>query len=65
MDVVITPDLVSVEDTEKQQSEIKILLSDLKKEKVVPKNMKSAEFIVKCLTRGLNEYRKDIVIYDC
>ena len=65
MDVVITPDLVSVEDTEKQQSEIKILLSDLKKEKVVPKNMKSAEFIVKCLTRGLNEYRKDLRVFDC
>ena len=37
-------------------------LEDLKEEHVVPRNMSTGEFMLECMSRGLNDFRKDLVI---
>jgi|TARA_R100000008_G_scaffold86152_1_gene78140 hypothetical protein len=65
MEVVITPDLFPMTNKTQERLEILSVLEQLKDEKIVPINMSTGEFTIECLSRGLNEYRKDIVVYDC
>ena len=65
MEVVITPDLFPMTNKTQERLEILSVLEQLKDEKIVPINMSTGEFSIECLSRGLNEYRKDIVVYDC
>jgi hypothetical protein len=65
MDVVITPDLFPMTNNKTERQEIRSLLTELKEERIVPINMSTGEFTIECLSRGLNDYRKDLVVYDC
>jgi len=63
MKVVITP-------TFPQLSNEEILLwhdilTELKEEGVVNKLMSISEFKFLCMERGLNEFRKDLRVFDC
>ena len=64
MTVVITPDLVPMTNNMEERNEIVSVLEELKEECVVSRNMSTGEFMVECMSRGLNEYRKDLVVYD-
>ena len=48
-----------------ERKEILSVLEELKTERVVPINMSTGEFMIECMSRGLNDYRKDLVVYDC
>ena len=48
-----------------ERTEILSVLEELKDEHVVPRNMSTGEFMLECMSRGLNDFRKDLVIYDC
>ena len=65
MDVVITPDLFPMTNNKDERREILSVLQELKEERVVPINMSTGEFMIECMSRGLNDYRKDLVVYDC
>lgn len=65
MEVVITPDLFPMTNKTSERNEIISVLTELKKENIVPINMSTGEFMLECMSRGLNDYRKDIVVYDC
>ncbi len=65
MEVVITPDLFPMTNKISERNEILAVLEELKEEHVVPINMSTGEFMLECMSRGLNDYRKDLVIYDC
>ena len=65
MDVVITPDLCPMTNKTQERLEILSVLEQLKDEKIVPINMSTGEFTIECMSRGLNDYRKDLVVYDC
>tara|TARA_R100000152_G_C6749097_1_gene172745 strand:+ start:833 stop:1030 length:198 start_codon:yes stop_codon:yes gene_type:complete len=65
MEVVITPDLFPMTNKISERNEIVSVLEELKKENIVPINMSTGEFMLECMSRGLNDYRKDIVVYDC
>lgn len=65
MDVVITPDLFPMTNNRSERKEILSVLEELKTERVVPINMSTGEFMIECMSRGLNDYRKDLVVYDC
>ncbi len=65
MEVVITPDLFPMTNNTTERNEIRALLSELKEERIVPNNMSAGEFTIECLSRGLNDFRKDLVVYDC
>ena len=65
MNVVITPDLHPMTNNVSERTEILSVLEELKDEHVVPRNMSTGEFMLECMSRGLNDYRKDLVIYDC
>jgi hypothetical protein len=65
MDVVITPDLFPMTNNKTERNEIRSVLEELKTERVVPINMSTGEFMIECMSRGLNDYRKDLVVYDC
>ena len=65
MEVIITPDLYPMTNKTQERLEILLVLEQLKDEKIVPINMSTGEFTIECLSRGLNEFRKDIVVYDC
>tara|TARA_Y100001963_G_scaffold20328_1_gene25913 strand:- start:518 stop:715 length:198 start_codon:yes stop_codon:yes gene_type:complete len=65
MEVVITPDLFPMTNKISERNEIVSVLKELKKENIVPINMSTGEFMLECMSRGLNDYRKDIVVYDC
>ena len=64
MEVVITPDLFPMTNNIEDAYEIRSLIEELKEEKVIPRNMSKGEFMLDCMVRCLNEYRKDIVVYD-
>ena len=64
MNVVITPDLFPMTNNMDERNEIVSVLEELKEECVVSRNMSTGEFMVECMSRGLNEYRKDLVVYD-
>ena len=65
MEVVITPDLFPMTNNKSERHEILSLLTELKEEQIVPINMSTGEFTIECLSRGLNDFRKDLVVYDC
>ena len=65
MNVVITPDLHPMSNNISERTEILSVLEELKDEHVVPINMSTGEFMLECMSRGLNDFRKDLVIYDC
>ena len=65
MEVVITPDLFPMTNNKAERNEIRALLTELKEENIVPVNMSTGEFTIECLSRGLNDFRKDLVVYDC
>ncbi len=65
MDVIITPDLFPMTNNKAERNEILSVLTELKEEHVVPINMSTGEFMIECMSRGLNDYRKDLVVYDC
>ena len=65
MDVIITPDLFPMTNNKAERNEILSVLTELKEEHVVPINMSTGEFMIECMTRGLNDFRKDLVVYDC
>ena len=65
MEVVITPDLFPMTNNAQERREILSFLEQLKDEHIVPMTMSTGEFTIECLSRGLNEFRKDIVVYDC
>ena len=65
MEVVITPDLLPMTNKTQERLEILSVLEQLKDEKIVPINMSTGEFTIECMSRGLNDYRKDLVVYDC
>ena len=65
MEVVITPDLFPMTNNKTERHEILSLLTELKEERIVPVNMSTGEFTIECLSRGLNDFRKDLVVYDC
>jgi len=64
MTVVITPDLFPMTNNMDERNEIVSVLEELKEEHIVPKNMSTGEFMLECMSRGLNDYRKDLVNYD-
>ena len=64
MTVVITPDLFPMTNNMDERNEIVSVLEELKEEHVVSRNMSTGEFMIECMSRGLNEYRKDLVVYD-
>tara|TARA_R100000152_G_C6700063_1_gene129780 strand:- start:274 stop:471 length:198 start_codon:yes stop_codon:yes gene_type:complete len=65
MEVVITPDLFPMTNNAQERLEILSVLEQLKDEHIVPMTMSKGEFMIECLSRGLNDYRKDLVVYDC
>jgi len=65
MEVIITPDLYPMTNNREERNEIRSLLTELKEENIVPINMSTGEFTIECLSRGLNDFRKDLVVYDC
>ena len=65
MNVVITPDLFPMTNNMAERNEIVSVLEELKEENVVPRSMSTGEFMLECMSRGLNDFRKDLVIYDC
>ena len=65
MTVVITPDLFPMTNNMAERNEIVSVLEELKEENVVPRSMSTGEFMLECMSRGLNDFRKDLVVYDC
>jgi hypothetical protein len=48
-----------------ERNEIVSVLEELKEEHVVPRSMSTGEFMLECMSRGLNDFRKDLIVYDC
>ena len=65
MTVVITPDLFPMTNNMAERNEIVSVLEELKEEHVVPRSMSTGEFMLECMSRGLNDIRKDLIVYDC
>ena len=65
MNVVLTPDLHPMTNNVSERTEILSVLEELKDEHVVPRDMSTGEFMLECMSRGLNDFRKDLVVYDC
>ena len=65
MNVVITPDIFPMTNNMAERNEIVSVLEELKEEHVVPKSMSTGEFMLECMSRGLNDFRKDLIVYDC
>ena len=49
----------------KEMLRINDVLVDLKEERLVNETMSISEFKLLCFERGLNEYRKDLRVFDC
>tara|TARA_R100000781_G_scaffold96246_1_gene60285 strand:- start:133 stop:330 length:198 start_codon:yes stop_codon:yes gene_type:complete len=65
MEVVITPEINSSESCmKKDMQEIENILKDLKKENLISQSVSNTSFILKCFDRGLNDYRKDLTLFD-
>ena len=64
MVVVITPDLSPMINKFSDRKELVAVLNELKAENVVPATMGTGAFILESMSRGLNDYRKDLVTYD-
>ena len=44
---------------------LKDILVSLKEERLIPYETTISEFKILCYERGLNEYRKDLRVFDC
>ena len=64
MKVVITPSFRQGFDSA-EMLRINDVLVDLKEERLVNETMSISEFKLLCFERGLNEYRKDLKVFDC
>tara|TARA_X000001388_G_scaffold53002_1_gene38688 strand:+ start:991 stop:1185 length:195 start_codon:yes stop_codon:yes gene_type:complete len=64
MKVVITSPYPQVFDSA-EMLRINDVLVDLKEERLVNPTMSISEFKVICFERGLNEYRKELRVFDC
>ena len=64
MKVVITP---SFQQTSNQEELLQLndILVDLKEERLLAPDISISDFKLLCYERGLNEYRKDLRIFDC
>lgn len=64
MKVVITPTFQRDFDSA-EMLRLNDMLVELKEEKLLKPTMSISEFKVLCFERGLNEYRKDLGVFDC
>ena len=64
MKVVITPSFRQGFDSA-EMLRINDVLVDLKEERLVNETLSISEFRLLCFERGLNEYRKDLRVFDC
>jgi len=63
MKVVITPNPQQSLDSELLQ--FNDILVELKENKLISKTISLNDFKLICLHRGLNDYRKDLRLFDC
>ena len=64
MKVVITPSFQQGFNSS-EMLRINDVLVDLKEERLVHETMSISEFKILCFERGLNEFRKDLRVFDC
>ena len=64
MKVVITPSFPQISSSA-EMLQLKDILVDLKEQRLIPYETSISEFKLLCYERGLNEYRKDLRIFDC
>ena len=64
MKVVITPSFRQAFNSA-EMLRINDVLVDLKEERLVNETMSISEFKKVCFERGLNEFRKDLRVFDC
>ena len=64
MKVVITPSFQQGFNSAEMLG-VNDILVDLKEERLVNETMSISEFKVLCFERGLNEFRKDLRVFDC
>tara|TARA_B100000214_G_scaffold172327_1_gene123901 strand:- start:1181 stop:1375 length:195 start_codon:yes stop_codon:yes gene_type:complete len=64
MKVVITPSFLQITDPG-EFLRLKDILVTLKEERLIPYETTISEFKSLCYERGLNEYRKDLRVFDC
>ena len=64
MKVVITPSFRKAYNSA-EMLRINDVLVDLKEERLVNETISISEFKELCFERGLNEYRKDLRVFDC
>ena len=64
MKVVITPSFRQAFNSA-EMLRINDVLVDLKEERLVNETISISEFKELCFERGLNEYRKDLRVFDC
>ena len=64
MKVVITPTFQRAFDSA-EMLRLNDILVVLKEERLINPTMSISEFKVICFERGLNEYRKDLRVFDC
>lgn len=63
MKVVITPTFPLLKNEDMLQWND--MLTELKEQKLVDNLMSISEFKLLCMERGLNEFRKDLRVFDC
>ena len=64
MKVVITHSFPQISNPE-EMLQLKVILVDLKEERLIPYETTISEFKLLCYERGFNEYRKDLRVFDC
>ena len=64
MKVVITPSIQQGFNSA-EMLRVNDILVDLKEERLENETMSISEFKVLCFERGLNEFRKDLRVFDC
>jgi len=64
MKVVITPSFPQTSNQE-ELLQLNDILVDLKEERLLAPQISISDFKLLCYERGLNEYRKDLRIFDC
>ena len=64
MKVVITPSFPQTSNSG-ELLQLKDILVTLKEERLIPYETSISEFAILCYERGLNQYRKDLRVFDC
>jgi len=64
MKVVITPSFPQIANSA-EMLQLKDIIVDLKEQRLIPYETSISEFKLLCYERGLNEYRKDLRVFDC